>query len=166
MSQHPKDVQILLDRAAIHDVLARYYQGLDQGNQDQVRRCFTDDVRAKFDDRPVAIGIDAVMAGFTVFKNHQSGAWKITTHFMGNLNFNRLEDDVAETETNAIAFLVLTGEPKEQVTMRSLRYLDKLRRTKDGWRICERQHTLDWSCHVPTSYSLSIGQRLMKRPAF
>ncbi len=169
MAHTPKDLQTLLDRAAIHDVLSRYYQGLDQGNQDQVRRCFTEDVRAKFDDRPLAVGIDAVMEGFTVFRNHQSGAWKITTHFMGNLNYNLLEGDVAETETNAIAFLVLPGaspDAKEQVTMRSLRYLDRLRRTPDGWRICERQHTLDWSCHVPTSYSVSIGQRLLKRPNF
>ena len=166
MSQNPNDIQGLLDRAAIHDVLARYYQGLDQGKQDQVRNCFTDDVRAKFDEKPATHGIDALMDSFWVFKNHQSGAWKITTHFMGNLNFNMLEGDVAETETNAIAFLVLPTDPKEQVTMRSLRYLDRLRRTKDGWRICERLHTLDWSCHVPTSYSLSIGQRMMTRPAF
>lgn len=169
MSQNPADIQVLLDRAAIHDVLARYFQGLDQGRQEQVRQCFTEDVRVKFDDRPLAVGIDALMNTFTVFRNHQSGAWKITTHFMGNLNFNLLEGDIAETETNALAFLVLPGglpEAKEQVTMRSLRYLDRLRRTKDGWRICERQHTLDWSCHVPTSYSLAIGQRLMTRPAF
>ena len=169
MSQNPNDIQYLLDRAAIHDVLARYYQGLDQGKQEQVRNCFTEDVRAKFDDRPLAVGIDALMESFSVFKNHKSGAWKITTHFMGNLNFNRLEGDVAETETNAIAFLVLPGgspEGKEQVAMRSLRYLDRLRRTKDGWRICERLHTLDWSCHVPSSFSLSIGQRMMTRPAF
>ena len=87
---------------------------------------------------------------------------------MGNLNFNKLEGDVAETETNAIAFLVLPGkstEAKEQLAMRSLRYLDRLRRTPDGWRICERQHTLDWSCHVSTSTSVSISERLMKRAA-
>jgi ketosteroid isomerase-like protein len=166
MSLHPKEIQTLLDRAAIHDVLARYYQGLDQGNQDQVRACFTDDVCAKFDEKPASRGIDALMDSFWVFKNHKSGAWKITTHFMGNLNFNKLEGDVAETETNAIAFLVLPGrssEAKEQLAMRSLRYLDRLRRTQDGWRICERQHTLDWSCHVSTSTSVSIGERLMKR---
>lgn len=166
MSQNPIDIQYLLDRAAIHDVLARYYQGLDQGKPQQVRSCFTDDVCAKFDERPPTRGIAALMDSFAVFRKHQSGEWKITTHFMGNLNFNLLEGDVAETETNAIAFLVLPGEPKEQVTMRSLRYLDRLRRTQQGWRICERLHTLDWSCHVPTSYSLSVGQRLMKRPAF
>ncbi len=168
MSQNPDAVQNLLDRAAIHDVLARYYQGLDQGNQAQVRDCFTDDVCAKFDEKPPTRGIDALMDSFWVFKNHQSGAWKITTHFMGNLNYNIIDGDAAETETNAIAFLVLPGrgsEGKEQVAMRSLRYLDRLRRTKDGWRICERQHTLDWSCHVSTSSSVSIGERLMKRSA-
>ncbi len=169
MSSNANDLQMLLDRAAIHDVLARYYQGLDQGKPDQVRRCFTDDVAAKFDDRPLVRGLDALMDNFFVFKNQKSGDWKITTHFMGNLNFNELEGDRAETETNAIAFLVLPGASAmaaEQVAMRSLRYLDKLRRTPDGWRICERQHTLDWSCHVPTSYALSIGQRMMSRPAF
>lgn len=164
MPPQATDIQYLMDRAAIHDVIARYYQGLDQGNQQQVRNCFTENVRAKFDDRPLAVGVDALMESFSVFRNHKSGAWKITTHFMGNLNYNLLEGDVAETETNAIAFLVLPDTPKEQVTMRSLRYLDRLRRTRDGWRICERQHTLDWSCHVPTSYSLSIGQRILKRP--
>ncbi len=161
------DIQTLIDRAAIHDVLARYYQGLDQHNPHQVRACFTEDVQIKFDDRPLTVGVDALMKSFFVFEKHKTGEWKITTHFMGNLNFNSLEGDIAETETNAIAFLVLPGgspEAKEQVTMRSLRYLDKLRRTKDGWRICERQHTLDWSCHVPTSYSVSIGQRILKRP--
>ena len=37
MSQHPAEIQTLLDRAAIHDVLSRYFQGLDRGDQDQVR---------------------------------------------------------------------------------------------------------------------------------
>ena len=166
MSQNPKDLQTLLDRAALHDVLARYYQGLDRGDQAQVRACFTDDVCARFDGKPPIRGIDELMNSFWVFRKHESGEWKITTHFMGNLNFNLLEGDVAETETNAIAFLVLpcaSSEGREQVAMRSLRYMDRLRRTPDGWRICERQHTLDWSCHVPTSTALSIGQRLVKR---
>ncbi len=165
MSPNPIDIQYLLDRAAIHDVLARYYQGIDQGKPDQVRSCFTDDVLAKYDERPPTKGIDAMMNSLTAFAKQQSGEWKVTTHFMGNLNFNALHGDIAETETNAIACLVLPGEPKEQVTLRSLRYLDRLRRTKDGWRICERMHTLDWSCHVPTSFTVTMAQRQMIRPA-
>lgn len=166
MPHRPTEIRHLLDRAEIHDLLAQYFQGLDQGRPDVVRACFTDDVRAKYDGRPAAHGIEAVMnalAGF--FQRHASGECKIATHFMGNLNFNMLEDDVAETETNAFAFLVLTDTPQERVAMRSLRYLDRLRRTADGWRICERMHTLDWSCHVPASSALSMQQRIMRRPA-
>ena len=165
MVQNSIDMQYLLDRAAIHDVLARYYQGIDQGKPDQVRCCFTEDVKAKYDERPPTQGIDALMNSITAFRKQQSGEWKVTTHFMGNLNFNSLHGDIAETETNAIACLVLTDGPKEQVTLRSLRYLDRLCRTKDGWRICERMHTLDWSCHVPVSFAVTMAQRQMTRPA-
>ena len=164
MPQHRIDSQSLIDRAAIHDVLSRYFQGLDRGNPEQVRRCFTEDVQAWYDGRPPAQGIDAVMDAFLAFRNQKSGAWKITTHFMGNLNFNSLEGDIAETETNAIAFLVLPGAASDRVAMRSLRYLDRLRRVEDGWRICERMHTLDWSCEVPTDYAVTTAQRITARP--
>ena len=32
MTQSPPETQYLLDRAAIHDVLVRYFQGIDLGN--------------------------------------------------------------------------------------------------------------------------------------
>jgi ketosteroid isomerase-like protein len=164
MSHNPDDIQRLLDRAAIHDVHTRYYQGIDRGDQDQVRSCFTEDVQAFYDGRAPVKGIEALMASFFAFKNQKSGEWKVTTHFMGNLNYNMLEADVAETETNAIAFLVL-GYEKDHLAMRSLRYLDRLRKTSDGWRICARQHTLDWSCQVPTNFAVTMAQRVLKRTA-
>src|SRR5471032_823329 len=104
MPQHSFDTQRLLDRAAIHDVLARYFQGIDQGKPDQVRNCFTEDIQAHYDGRPPARGIDAMMNSLTAFRKQAACEWKVTTHFMGNLNFNLLEGDVAETETNAFAF--------------------------------------------------------------
>ena len=165
MPQHRSDIQCLLDRAAIHDVLARYFQGIDAGNPDQVRSCFTEDVQADYDGRSFVRGIDALMDSFLAFRKKAAGEWKVTTHFMGNLNINLLEEDVAETETYAIAFLVLTGEPADQVAMRSLRYLDRLRRVEGGWRISERLHTLDWSCQVPTTFAATMAQRIATRPA-
>jgi hypothetical protein len=173
MPQDRLDLQYLLDRAAIHDLHSRYFQGLDRGEPDQVRRCFTEDVIAFYDGRsalrpggqaPVR-GIDALMDSLVTFKKQETGEWKVTTHFMGNLNINVLEGDVAETETNAIACLVLAGEPTDQVAMRSLRYLDRLRRMEDGWRISERLHTLDWSCQVPTTFAVTMAQRQMARGA-
>ena len=37
MTQSPPETQYLLDRAAIHDVLVRYFQGLDLGNDRATR---------------------------------------------------------------------------------------------------------------------------------
>lgn len=161
------DAQSLIDRAVIHDVLACYFQGIDRGSPEQVRSCFTDDVRCWYDGKPSTEGIAACMDNFWAFKYQKSGDWKITTHFMGNLTFNAMDRDSAETETNAIAFLVLkTGEPKAEVTaMRSLRYLDRWRRVGADWKICERQHTLDWSSVVPTAFASETAKRINSRPS-
>ena len=164
MPQNRSDVQWLLDRAAIHDVLARYFQGIDANRPEQVRSCFTEDIQAHYDGRSSVRGIDGLMDSFLAFKKRDAGEWKVTTHFMGNFSINSLETDIAETETYAIAFIVLTDESIERVTMRSLRYLDRLRRTEQGWRISERQHTLDWSCEVPTQFAVTMAQRVYVRP--
>jgi SnoaL-like protein len=163
MSPHRMDVQSLLDRTAIHQVLERYFQGVDAGRLDQVRNCFTADVRADYDGRAPVRGIDALMDSFLFTKKKASGEWKVTTHFMGNVNINLLEGDVAETETNAIAFLVLAGEFADRVAMRSLRYLDRFVRRDGAWRISERQHTLDWSCELPATFAVSMAQRVTAR---
>lgn len=164
MSERSAEIQYLLDRAAIQDVLARYFQGLDRCDPAQVRTCFTDDVQAHYDHRPPAKGIEEIMSGFRTFKRIPVSKLKMTTHFMGNLNIRLLQGDVAETETNAIAFLVEEDAGADLVSMRSLRYLDRLRRQDDGWRISDRIHTLDWSCQVPANFALTLAQRVAVLP--
>jgi len=171
LSNQDAQLQALLDRVAIHDVHARYFQGLDRGNPEQVRGCFAEDVVAHYDGRSAlrpggqgAIhGIDALMDSLITFRNQQTGLWKITTHFMENMNIHTLEGDMAETETNAIAFIVLPGEAHDRTAMRSLRYLDTLRRSRDGWRISGRLHTLDWSCEVAADFSVNYARRVTYR---
>jgi hypothetical protein len=160
MSEQPVDLQRLLDRAAIHDLLVRYFQGIDAANPEQVRSCFTDDVRAGYDGRTSVDGIDALMGSFRAFRNRASGQWKATTHFFGNLSFRLLRDDSAETECYAFACLVTPGAASDRLTIRSLRYLDRLRKTTDGWRISDRVQTLDWSCEVPASFAAAFSSRI------
>ena len=155
-------VQYLADRAAIQEVLVRYFQGLDRCDREQVRSCFTDDVHVHYDKRAPVSGIEAVMAHFRTFGRMERGEMKVTTHFMGNLNVKYIRDDVAETEMNAIAFLV---EPADVMAMRSLRYIDRLRRDANGWRISDRLHTLDWSCRIPTSYGVTLAERVSALPS-
>jgi hypothetical protein len=159
-----RDLQYLLDRAAIHDLLTRYFQGLDRGDPVQVRSCFTDDARAHYDRRTPTTGLDALVASLQNFNRLQDETMKVTTHFMGNLVYRRLEGDAAETETNAIALLVEPRDGRDMVAVRSLRYLDRMRREADGWRISERIHTLDWSCEVPASFAVTLRTRLSALP--
>ena len=165
MTSTEAELRKLIDQAAIRDVIGRYFQGLDRADYERVRSCFTDDVLAQYDDRPGVSGIEAMMDSFKTFRRMKDGSMRITTHFMGNLNYMMLEGDVAETETNAIAFLVHNQTPEGPVAMRSLRYLDRLHRTDHGWRIAVRRHTLDWSCQVSADFSLNFAQRLTSLPA-
>ena len=155
------NLQYLADRAAIQEVLVRYFQGLDRCSPQQVRSCFTDDVHVHYDKRPPVNGIEAVMAHFRTFDRMAKGQVKVTTHFMSNVNIKYIRGDVAETEMNAIAFLV---DPEDMVAMRSLRYIDRMRRDENGWRISDRVHTLDWSCRIPANYAITLAERVSALP--
>ncbi|MGZ5730051.1 MAG: hypothetical protein ACXWI8_22875, partial [Burkholderiales bacterium] len=67
--------------------------------------------------------------------------------------------------TNAIAFLVEPSEGPDLVSIRSLRYIDRMRRQENGWRISDRIHTLDWSCQVPANFAITLAQRVSALPA-
>jgi uncharacterized protein YbcI len=153
-----------MDRAAIHELLTRYFQGLDRGSPEQVRGCFTDDIQARYAQRTPTRGIEAFMNSLQNFNKLKDGSMKITTHFMGNFMLTALRGDVAETETHAIAFLVEPKDGKDMVAMRSLRYVDRMRRQQDGWRISDRIHTLDWSCQVPANFAITLAQRVSALP--
>ena len=160
------DIQYLLDFAAIRHVISRYFQGIDQGDLAQVRDCFTIDVRAVYHQWVPVSGIDALMERIQSILLGDAGPQVLVrTHFMGNLNIDRLDAHFAETETNVLSYKGRQQDGKTALLLRGTRYLDRLRREDDGWRICERVHTLDWSCTEPCDYAVNMAQRFMRLPA-
>lgn len=163
MQRRRFDVQYLLDFAAIRDVIARYFQGIDRGDLGQVRDCFTADVRADYHQWEPVAGIDTLMGRIESILLGDSGPQVLLrTHFMGNLNIDRLEGNSAETETNVLSYKGRLQGSRTDLMLRGTRYLDRLRREHDGWRICERVHTLDWSCTEPGEYAVNMLQRFMR----
>lgn len=162
MAGHRIDMQFLIDRAAIYELHATYFQGLDSADEAQVRGCFTPDVQAVYHGRPLAGGLDALMQDSLLpfFGRLESGHTKIATHFMGNFKLQRLEGDAAETEVYAIAFGVRSLQPRDEVAMMSLRYMDRLRRTAEGWKICARVQSMDWSCQPPATTTMTMARRV------
>ncbi|MDF3887631.1 nuclear transport factor 2 family protein [Cupriavidus basilensis] len=159
------DMQMLANRAAIQDVIARYFRGIDSGSKSLVRSCFTEDVQVLYDGRPPEQGIEAVMGSLRTFQRIAKGEMQITMHFMGNFNLIRLEEQSAETETYAIAFMVPPKAIADHMAVRGLRYIDQLRQTNGEWRIVRRRHTLDWSFEATPTFASSLAQRVMTASA-
>ena len=159
------DGQYLLDFAAIHDLHARYFQGLDSGRREQVVECFTTDVQAVYHNRPLANGIEALMADSLdpFFVRLATGHTRIATHFMGNFRLETLSGDTAQSEVYAIAFGVRALVTGDEVAVMSLRYMDRLVRTNDGWKICARVQSMDWSCQPPAVTSMNMLNRVAAR---
>jgi 3-phenylpropionate/cinnamic acid dioxygenase small subunit len=130
------DLQSLLDRAAIQDVLLRYARGVDRRDLALVASCFTADAAY---DGTLARGLigDALAQLPRAFARYES-----STHFVGN-QLITLDGDQASSETYTIAYHRLTGAPRRDRTV-AVRYEDDLVRTTDGWRIRRRVVRLDW----------------------
>jgi len=156
----------LLDRVALEAVMARYFQGVDRNDIKRVRSCFTEDVKGTYANRGTVVGVDEMLAMLRPhFENVEKGVIRVATHFMGTFNVDRLDGDGAETETYALAFLVRAGSTAtdaDHLAMRSLRYLDRWKRTTEGWKISERVHTLDWSTKVTPDFATTMAKRLMR----
>lgn len=156
------DNQYLIEHAALHEVLTRYFQGCDRADEAQIRSCFTEDAQILHHGRQMVSGIQAAIDG--IFRPSHgkllAGEAKIRTHFIGNFRVERLEGDVAETETYALAAHVNTTSPEDLVHLMSLRYMDRLRKRSGEWRISERRMTMDWSCRVPAASAMLFVQRV------
>ena len=142
------------DRRAIEELIKRYFLSLDRGDPALQDEVFAPDgrlwvggkvIRGPGAEPPGAVaGIDGTPEGFTHVLG-QSVIW--------------LDGDRARGESNAVAYLVMAGEPRRML-VRGLRYLDHFVRTAAGWRIADRRHNLDWMFEAPASVAVPLAGRV------
>jgi ketosteroid isomerase-like protein len=136
------------DRLAIRDTVTRYFTAIDHRDFELLRRCFTDDVVAVYEDVQVAGGVDRII-DFCSGKSEFRFPLEIvdierSMHFMGN-HAAEVTDDTATSETYALAHLVDRPPSGRRMRTRGLRYVDELARQPDGsWLISRREHILEW----------------------
>jgi SnoaL-like domain len=135
------ELTMLESRFAITDTLLRYFRALDRADRELLRACFSLDATLNYPGA-YAGGVEGFMEFVerTVFK-----AWTRTMHFAGNMLIE-IKDDEAFTETYAIAHHKGSSEKALSGTflVMWLRYIDRLRRTPEGWRINRREVALEW----------------------
>jgi hypothetical protein len=135
-------VRELLDRAQIHDLLARYARGVDRRDLDLVRSCFTDDAayEGALSKSDIAQALATLREGLARYTT--------TMHFIAN-QVVELDGDTAHSETYAVAYHRAEGAGGGEDLVLGVRYRDELVRDAGRWRICHRRAVCDWQRRDP-----------------
>ncbi len=136
-------VQLLLDRAELHDLQTKYAQCVDERNWEQLKSVFLKEgLRARYrEEFTDAEGVVKMISGVARFHT--------TYHFMGN-RIVEVFGDEATSKTNAQLthhFTIDKLEYQFNPVGGSYGYIDKLRRTGPNgeWQVYDRGDRPDWT---------------------
>lgn len=134
------DLERLAHVQAIRDVLARYWRGVDRADPALVRDAYHPDA---WDDHGYYRGdvdgfVDSLAAAvWPTFER--------TQHFSGHVAVELDGEHVAHAESYAEAHHILRSDDgSARDLVYGLRYVDRLERRDDVWRIAHRVCTWDW----------------------
>lgn len=142
----------LSDRLAIQDLIARYCRGIDRADYALVRSVYASD---GVDHHT---GFSGSADDFVAWVEKRSARLTGTMHNIGT-HTATITANTAIAETYGTAHH--WGDPHDDPTVNftsGFRYLDRLRREKDGWRIVERFAVREWTRSDPGQLRVPEGQ--------
>lgn len=123
------------DRQALRDLVARLNMHGDHGRFDALAACFTPAGRLRWHTGE-GMGRQGIVAA--IIAGASNPAVTLVRHHLTTMDF-----DVADGGTEAmgrICFLVITNAGPDHAGI----YLDRYRRTAEGWRIDDREIRILW----------------------
>jgi ketosteroid isomerase-like protein len=161
------ELQEIVDRKRIYDVLTRYCRALDRCDVDLMRSVYWDDAR---DDHGVFNGGAQEFAEFIIREIQE---WfEVTVHAIMNVHME-LEGNIACTESYLFAYHRIRGDKKKveeifgstylsqfdwskvegvpHVFLYGGRYVDRLEKRGKEWKIAHRQVVMDWNQNEPST---------------
>ena len=132
------EIQALLDKQSIYEVLVRYCRGVDRCDAGLISSAFHDD---SYDDHGYWKGPGQELGPFLADRLRKANS--ATTHSITNVLIE-LDGDVARSEAQVYATLIRRGSDPVETDVVGARYLDRLSRRAGTWRIEHRTVVLDW----------------------
>lgn len=125
--------QELSDREEIRETIMRWSRGVDTRDWGLLQSAYTEDLNADFSVLGIPKGSAAELLAFL----QKSGEFfQVFHHVLSNLTFHEVAGNTARTTTMYFAIVI----PKQAPLFHDGGwYHDVLRRTTNGWRICERR---------------------------
>lgn len=145
-------LQEVEDRAAIYDVHMRYAQAVDQYDYAGVAACFTPDAKAEYSGKVLAPGPQGIV---DYIKGRGRPALKM--HVIGTQLID-WQGEKANVETYCVAHLVNERDGKKQMTMRAVRFMDRMVKRNGSWLISERVHSIDWTTDEALNFAELSGK--------
>lgn len=173
MAYTESDIEELVSRAKIYEVLTRYCRALDRCDVDLMHSVYWDD----------GIDIHGVFNGnaaeFSDFIIREIQTWfDVTMHAIMNVHME-IEGDVACTESYLFAYHKIRGDKQKVEEIFGSRYasqfdwakqgtiphhfyfggryIDRLERREGIWRIAKRTVVMDWNDNKPSGEILDEG---------
>jgi hypothetical protein len=150
MGSRIKDLETLIDREEIRDVVVRLARGEDRRDGELIKGCYWPDAMNDF--------------GVFVGTFDQYFAWVIpgdpniplTQHLLGQ-TFIQLEGDRATAETHVQSYHRLDVGGAHKDSMIGGRYVDRMEKRGGEWRIASRTLIYDWDRELGPSADWSKG---------
>lgn len=178
MSDADSDLQDLLDRRDIHDVLTRYSRALDRCDVELMKTVYWPDGT---DSHGVFDGNAAEFAEFIVreiqnwFEVTMHGLMNVHIEIAGNraavetylFAYHKVRADKAEEIFGSRYMQMFAGkglDPDHHHFYFGGRYLDRFEKRDGEWRILNRQVVMDWNDNRPSGEILDQGQFASLRP--
>lgn len=133
------ELQALLDKQAISEVIARYSRTLDWLDDVGQASCYWPDAAI---DYGFFVGS---AADFIPVVMQIERASKRRWHFLGSLQIELHSARTASTECYGLATGVREEDGVWTGNIYGGRYLDEFEKRGGEWRICKRQYVMDWS---------------------
>jgi hypothetical protein len=138
-----EQIQQLVDRAAISDVVHRYATGLDTHDWPMLRSIFTDEIDVDFSSvgaRPGRVKADDWVESARIL----FAGFDATQHLSANHVHDIRGDEATCTSYMRAEHFVLTTEGENYYTMGGY-YINRLVRTPDGWKLAAVTLTVTWN---------------------
>ena len=137
-------LEMLLDEREIKNCVLRYAHGADRLDWELVAECY---LPSATDDHGAFQGGPAALAGWLAEKAKYRGAKQ---HFVAN-QLVEIVGDNAVCESYYCCYIEFVGDPEfvtvgeSEAVLMGGRYVDRLSRAGDTWKIASRSAVVDWT---------------------
>ena len=132
------------DRLAIQDVLAQHSRGVDRADEAILKSAYWPDAEVAYG------GFNGPAHEFCAMLPGAIKRYAATQHTITNLSIDLRGAD-ARVETYVTAYHYLAAEAGDTEMTYLGRYLDRMQKRGDVWKILYRQVVMDWNRNAPAS---------------